>query len=325
MNRTLPRLLAVTDMKGWAFENIARALATSLSDRIDIRVVDYVSLARQPAAVVRQLASEVDGIYCFSAIMPDVVYEVLSVAPIVAGIHSQCSMEHRPGMFVPERFARFRGVGCVNARIAAAARGLGLHDRIIVTSNGVDEQLFTPPTRTRIGPIRAGWAGAARRSEGDVKRFESVIVPACRAAGIDLRAVVREVNYLPPHLMPGYYRGVDVYLCASTSEGSQGPLVEAAASGCALLSTRVGIAEELIVHGVNGFLLDGTIDAFVERLKWCRRNPDETRAMGAAARQTILRNWTWTQRAENYWTLFSLALGPFVPVISTVSAASSPL
>jgi len=303
-----PTLLAITDMKGWAFENIARALARALSERVTIRAVDYVSLAKQPADVIRALASGADAVYCFSCVMPDGVYDLLSVAPLVAGIHSECSMEHKAGLFVPERFKRFCAVGCVNERIAKRARGLGLHERILVTSNGVDEREFCPPAEERRGPICAGWAGAAKRAEGDVKRFESIVAPACQRANVNLKAVVREVNYLPPHLMPGYYQGVDVYLCASTTEGSQGPLVEAGASGCALISTRVGIAEELIEEGVNGFLVEGSVEAFAERLAWCRDHPERTREMGRKARESVIRNWTWSRRAEGYWQLFGQAL-----------------
>jgi glycosyltransferase involved in cell wall biosynthesis len=146
------------------------------------------------------------------------------------------------------------------------------------------------------------------RSEGKIKRFGELVVPACLAAGLPLLAAVRELNCIPTDEMPAYYKLIDVYVCASTTEGSQGPLVEAASSGCVLISTRVGIAEQLIREGVNGFLVDPTIEAIAEKLYWCRERPEQARAMGDAARQTILEAWTWQHRAEGYAELFEAGL-----------------
>ncbi len=304
-----PRILAVTDMEGWAFGNIAAALTGALSDRFQIEIFPATRLCEMSPQSLRSYAAGFDAVYCFSPIMPEVVYDALSVCPMVVGVHSDCSMDHQPEMFVPERFERFTAIGCVNEKISARCRALGLGDRVFTTSNGIDPTVFTPPPAGRTNPImRAGWCGAVHRKEGDIKRFMSVVVPACTTAGVPLVAATRELSHVPPDQMPEYYRLIDVYLCASSTEGSQGPLVEAAASGCALISTRVGIAEELINDGENGFLVEPTVDAFAERLFWCREHPDQVRAMGDAARQTVVDHWTWKRRAQVYAQLFEAAL-----------------
>src|SRR6185369_17282578 len=120
------------------------------------------------------------------------------------------------------------------------------------------------------------WAG---HSKGTIKRFDELVVPACITAGVPLLAAVRELNMIPPAEMPAYYQRIDLMLCASTSEGTNGPLLEAAASGAVPLSTRVGSADLLIEHGVTGFFLEPTIDAIASQLFWCREHPAEVRAM----------------------------------------------
>jgi glycosyltransferase involved in cell wall biosynthesis len=304
-----PKVLAITDMPGWAFENIAKALAHTLASHYQIEILPATQFGQMTADSLRRFAERFDAVYCFSPIMPDQAYEVLSVRPMVVGVHSEVSMDHKPHLFVPERFRRFAAVGCVNQRIADRCQRLGLHERVYVTSNGIDPERFSPPAEGHCGPmVRAGWSGAIERSEGPIKRFKELVVPACIVAGVPLLAAAREWNYIPAEQMPQYYRLIDVYLCASTTEGSQGPLVEAAASGCALISTRVGIAEQLIQHGVNGFLIEPTVEAIADRLYWSREHPEQVRQMGMAARRTTLEAWTWEHRAQQYAQLFEEGL-----------------
>jgi ParB-like chromosome segregation protein Spo0J len=40
-------------------------------------------------------------------------------------------------------------------------------------------------------------------------------------------------------------------------------------------------------------------DELVGRMHWMQHHPDETLAMGRAARQTILNGWTWKQQTEH--------------------------
>jgi len=53
-----------------------------------------------------------------------------------------------------------------------------------------------------------------------------------------------------------YYQVIDVYICSSRSEGMPKAVLESMASGIPLISTKMGIAPEIISHGVNGLLCD---------------------------------------------------------------------
>lgn len=70
------------------------------------------------------------------------------------------------------------------------------------------------------------------------------------------------------------YRQVDVCLVASRQEGGPKSVLEAMASGVAVVSTRVGQAAELIRDGENGLLADvGDVEALAEAV---RRVHDDT-------------------------------------------------
>jgi glycosyltransferase involved in cell wall biosynthesis len=70
------------------------------------------------------------------------------------------------------------------------------------------------------------------------------------------------------------YREVDVCLVASRQEGGPKSVLESMASGVPVVSTRVGQAAELIVHGDNGLLTD--VDDIEALTQAVRRVHDDT-------------------------------------------------
>lgn len=76
-------------------------------------------------------------------------------------------------------------------------------------------------------------------------------------AGLD-RAGVKYTHIVVPdfRLIPPLYRALDIYLVPSRDEGGPKGLLEAAASGIPVVSTKVGMAADIIEHGRNGALVD---------------------------------------------------------------------
>lgn len=53
-----------------------------------------------------------------------------------------------------------------------------------------------------------------------------------------------------------YYNALDLYIVSSRTEGGPMAILESMASGVPLVSTKVGMAPDIIKHGINGFLAD---------------------------------------------------------------------
>jgi glycosyltransferase involved in cell wall biosynthesis len=67
--------------------------------------------------------------------------------------------------------------------------------------------------------------------------------------------------------IPSLYRAVDVAVVSSRQEGGPKAVLESMAAGVPLVSTRVGQAPDLVVDGVNGWLVDvEDVEALADRV-----------------------------------------------------------
>lgn len=103
--------------------------------------------------------------------------------------------------------------------------------------------------------------------------------------------------------MPLFYSQADVHVCMSRTEGLNNPIMEAGAMGLPVISTRSGAAEEIIVDGENGLLIDRSPDALKEALDKMR-DPEVRHDMGQKMYETIMEKWTWKVKIKEYRKMF---------------------
>ena len=126
------------------------------------------------------------------------------------------------------------------------------------------------------------------------KGLKNIIEPACKKAGVKLITNERNfTNALNEDQMREFYNEADVYIVASTMDGTPNTALEAAACGKPILSNSIGNMPEFIKNGKNGFLINLKIDKYVRKLKWMKKNRKKVYEMGLNARETILKSWTW--------------------------------
>lgn len=212
-------------------------------------------------------------------------------------------------------------------------------DGLIYAPNGVDTTRFcTAPNRTYDpAHIRIGWVGKVKAA----KNYEVIdeVRDSFAAMGIELRVLaVNKSRSQPgdrfggpaqwlnrlrrpgldqlargssqqgpfsPSEMPGFYHGIDYYLCTSWHEGTPNPALEAASCGVPVVSTSVGNMPELIRHGENGFFVEPTLESIVGRFRQVRSlGIDRYGAMSANMRKAIERHWSWEARTGNFVEAF---------------------
>jgi glycosyltransferase involved in cell wall biosynthesis len=166
-------------------------------------------------------------------------------------------------------------------------------EKVVRIPLGVDLKLFAPPTAEQKKRLRqqlgipqgaicigsfqkdgVGWgAGLApklvkgpdiflkviERLKREFKLFVLLTGPARGFVkrGLEALGVVYRHDILQDFTaIPDYYRALDLYLVTSREEGGPKAVLEALASGTPLVSTRVGLAPDIIQHAKNGLLAD---------------------------------------------------------------------
>lgn len=172
-------------------------------------------------------------------------------------------------------------------------------------SNGVDRDVFHVQTPIAARPPRVLWTGSLFHRQ--TKGYDELLVPLTRRLwkdGIecDFRLVDSHggPSRWPAEQMAAWYNTGTVVVCASRSEGTPNPCIEAAACGCVIVSTPVGNMPELVEHGFNGFLVERTVDALYRGVI----DAIENYPVMAAAMQERIDEWGWNRRAAAYFELF---------------------
>ena len=162
--------------------------------------------------------------------------------------------------------------------------------------------------RTGRPEVRVGWAGSLS-NQGPVHRgFNDLIVPAVRSVrAARLVVAAREKKWRSPDEMLEFYHSIDIYLCASRSEGTPNPCLEAAACGVPVVTTRVGNMPELVRHGVNGLFVERNVPSIATGITQLQENPPLRAALSRNMLASI-QDWDWRRQAANYRSMFETIL-----------------
>lgn len=293
-----PKILFICDVKGWAWWIKSEYIKRYISDEFDVDIVHVIGDGSTPMNIIDQNKYDFYFTYGFSYI--DFLYRV-PMNKKATGVTA-----HRNKNVI---FPKMKLAGHVHANsilLLKELMSMGFKDTFYLP-NGVDEELFkiTNPIKED-GELMVGHVG----KESPHKGQREFIIPAINAAGV--RSVTNLRTYkdkLPHHEMPQIYNQMDVFVVASDEDGTPNPALEAAACGRPIISNNIGNMPEFIEDGYNGFIVPKSIDAYVEKIDYFKKNRKELIRMGENARKTVLENWTWKKQSENYREMFRKIFG----------------
>jgi len=304
-----PRILVIVDVPGWALERTADNVMRRLA-----RVYDFRK-AFNSTAVEALSRRDYDLVYiCYERQFQDAGIEAAIPKPAVIGV--RCHFKWDGGIGNPPSPAFIDYLNSFKALHVPSKIlydiFLPLHEAVFYTPHGVDETVFKPraagPFLSARGRLVLGWAGSRSNHPGK-RGLDDFLIPAVQELpGIELRLAAREDTWRTQDEMVAFYQGLDACICTSRTEGGPHSLLEASACAVPIISTRVGIAPELIRHGHNGLLIDRSIEAIQDAVVQLRDRPGLRGAMGVHARQAIVQDWTWDRQAQNYSSFFDCGL-----------------
>jgi sugar transferase (PEP-CTERM/EpsH1 system associated) len=240
---------------------------------------------------------------------------VAGVPLVLHGEHG--TLQLKPMQVRAQRFAwgRVDGLLSVSSRLAermAAATGFPL-ERIQVIRNGVDLARFHDVDREAAraalgiapGAVAVGTAGrlvpvkdhalllgaaASLAARGTaVTTFIAGDGPLraeleARAAALGIADRVRFLGHRPD--LERVYAALDVFVLCSVSEGLSNTILEAMASGRAVVATRVGGADELVIDRKTGILVPPSAEgALADAIQFLALDAGRRQAFERAARE----------------------------------------
>lgn len=125
-----------------------------------------------------------------------------------------------------------------------------------------------------------------------------------QAGHLGIEDRVRFVGYVPREKIANYYRSSHVFVLPSYNEGMALAVLEAMGAGLPVVVTRTGGTEELVDHGVNGFIFDwADVEGLTRWLCTLHENRALARSMAAASRARAL-DYSWENIAQRFLILF---------------------
>lgn len=294
--KTRPRILAIADVPNWIFERHACYLQELLSDEFEITVQYHTQHFDE---------DDYDLIYPleFGLVPTD---RITQPWKYVTALRSHVSWNtHTPHRLSAYLRAYFQRTHVVSKRLYNEISPA--MPTVAYVTHGIDGSIFRFHTRTATSgrKLRVGWAG--NRQTG-VKGFDEFIKPLGEIPGVELVFCGYSDRNLTLREMAEWYRDVDVYVCASLSEGSNNSLIEAAASGCAIVTTDNGTVPEYLRHEVEALIVPREASAFADAIMRLLDDPQLCTRLGEAASRSVLPAWTWQVKAQDYRAFFAEAI-----------------
>jgi len=297
------KICILPDKLNWAYHAIALALKkyNPYTDvKIDIRHIkgNIRSIKKRYKKYDRFL---VMGWQTYDAV------NFLPKSETLIGVHSFHSWDKR--MTTPEKSAipdrklikflnKFLKVNVVSERLMNTFKDAGVKD-VCYTANGVDTELFTKKTTFDTDPFYVGYSGS--KAHDWRKGVSEFILPATKLAGAKNKlAMLSTGSYIPLKEMPEFYRSLDCYVCASSSEGMSLSVLEAAATGLPIISTRCSGTDEMLIDKENCLLVDRDMSKISHKISYLKDNPEECVRIGSNIRKTVENKFSWEDRVVDW-------------------------
>ena len=311
------KILFIVDRPGWAHDFKTDNIMRQLGHLYDMKKV-YCDQVKAEQV----LAADLVVMYYWKQMLHENMKKLLGVFEknrhkILMGICSHQELKDqwtKPGMTVLRRLAA--GV-FINSNLLLKEYGGWFHVPVFYTPNGVDTDFYVPAKQPEDAQIlKVGWAGSIK-NHGNIRGYHEFIIPTIEQLdGVELLTAAREAKWRNTEQMRQFYQLLDLYICASQTEGTPNPCLEAMACGVPVLTTYVGNMPELIEPGVNGLFIERDIRDISEKIKRLRDDRDFLNQLRQGARRSI-QNWDWNIQADNYHNMF-------VKMLKTTACAEAP-
>lgn len=126
-----------------------------------------------------------------------------------------------------------------------------------------------------------------------------------KAEQLGISSTIRFTGWLSPDELRRYYQAADLFVLPSHAEGMSNALLEAMACGLPVVASRVGGNEDVVVDGVNGYLVEpGKAAPLADAVARLLHDSGAASAMGLKGRELMESNYSMHPVTECYINLY---------------------
>lgn len=186
-------------------------------------------------------------------------------------------------------------------------------------TDGVDLLYFYPKNINRFKNIKdrkiiVGWVGNSDWEKGkeDFKGVNTILKPAINELieegyPLEMFFADRKKRMIPHDEMIDYYSKIDLYICTSKIEGTPNPVLESMACGVPIITTDVGIVNEVFGKEQKKYILEArTKECLKEKIKLFLNNLDDISKIQNESAVNI-QEWQWKIIAMKMKNFFDIA------------------
>ncbi len=300
------KILLVPNNPGWAFDHISKDLLSLKFStiKIDLKYRNSVKKSDQ---------YHYDLIYPMSLPIAKKLQKInIPYNKMATGITSkrvfEKQMTNQKKGFKTKFLAllkQFRGINTASDEIVNIFKP---HFFIYKTRVGINEKKFLPSNVIKKNEkFTVGWVGRIdKKNYRELKGYD-IVLAALKDLDVQLNIRTYKEQRVPREKMVEFYQNLDCLICSSASEHIPLPVLEAAACGVPIISTKVGIVPEIIKTGENGLIVPGTSEAIRRAVQFLMSTPQSRYQISENIRAAIVENWTW-EKCKSDWEKFFLSI-----------------
>lgn len=325
----MKRIALIVDKDNWAFYNIAKNIKDNLSYKYEIEI--FVREYIQNIISLIFALQEYDLIHFFwrgdlNLIDNDFVKEYLKYSGIkyedfynkyvknlniTTSVYDHLFLEEENIDFTKKIISRAKNYTVCSNKLYDIYNNFEKKPFAVIT-DGVEVGIFNNIKRKNNDVFTIGWVGNSEWGKDyykDAKGVKTILKPALKiikSRGYKIKEYFADSakKYIPKAKIPKYYEKIDLLVCTSMFEGTPNPILEAMASGIPIITTNVGIVNEVFGDLQKKFILtERNPLALADAIEKIINNKELQKQISKENKKQI-KQWDWKYITKNFEIFF---------------------
>lgn len=334
-NKNKPKIVIIVDVEGWAFYNAATEIKKNLNNQYDIDIISIDMFENNMVklllycstydlvffiwrGLISWLYSEASKIYIekLGFEYEEFINKYLKNRNVVTAVYDHLFIESEKERtdFIFNNVKDY--IVCSEKLNQIYNEYPNIKKPSMIISDGVDLELFKMNDKKKYfnienRTIKIGWTGNSKfkdEKDDDLKGLNKIIKPAIEELiqegyNIKLDIADRNIKMIPHDKMNEYYNNIDIYVCASRTEGHPDTVLEAMACGVPVISTDVGIVPEVFGKKQKEFIINRTKNDLKNKIIKLLENKQMMKELSEENLEQI-QEWSWQKKSEKFKIFF---------------------